>query len=165
VKAELFEDTRLAQIWRERGHRGLCLDGTGTVRVRMYDSLGGIWTGFRKNLFPAFRRQLNFWLFMIAHAGIFLLPFGLAWTALDGSTAGLLFAAAGAAVLMARIALALRFGHPLWSALLHPAGELFVLALGVASWLQVMTGRGVSWKGRRYRTKDNAPVKPAGEAA
>src|SRR5690606_20059092 len=52
VKAELFEDTRLAQHWRATGHRSLCLDGTGTVRVRMYDSLSAIWGGFRKNLYP-----------------------------------------------------------------------------------------------------------------
>ena len=158
VKSELFEDTRLAQYWRTSGERSLCLDGTGTVRVRMYDSLRGIWGGFRKNLFPAFRGQLAFWCFMLLHAGVFLAPFALAALALDGSMHGVLFAVAAGAVLLARVALALRFGHPLWSALLHPVGELFLLAIGLASWWQVVTGRGVEWKGRRYRNVRGEPA-------
>lgn len=151
VKAELFEDTRLARIWRAKGHRSLCLDGTGTVSVRMYDSLAGIWGGFRKNLFPAFRGQAGFWAFMLLHAGVFLLPFVLGWMALSGSTVGMLFLASALAVVLTRLLLALRFGHPLWSALLHPLAELFLLLIGFASWLQVVSGKGVDWKGRRYR--------------
>lgn len=151
VKSELFEDTRLAQHWRAAGERSLCLDGTGTVRVRMYRSLGEIWAGFRKNLYPAFRSQAGFWTFMLLHASVFLLPSGLALLVLDGSMAGALFMAAALSVLLARLLLALRFGHPLWSVLLHPAAELFLLAIGLASWWRVVTGRGVEWKGRRYR--------------
>lgn len=158
VKSELFEDTRLAQLWRARGERSLCLDGTGTVRVRMYDSLSGIWSGFRKNLFPAFRGQTAFWLFMLLHSGVFFLPFSVAWLVMDGSTVGWLFTAAGVCVLLSRILLALRFRHPVWSALLHPVGELFLLAIGAASWWQVVTGRGVEWKGRRYRQTQGEPA-------
>jgi chlorobactene glucosyltransferase len=150
VKDELFEDTRLARLWREHGFRGGCADGTGTVRVRMYDSLPGIWAGFRKNLFPAFKSQAGFWAFWWLHALVFFAPFGLFW--LPG-LAGWLMVAAGACVLLARVALALRFGHPLWSALLHPVGQVFLLALGVASWARVTFGRGVDWKGRVYRAK------------
>ena len=151
VRGELFEDTRLAQHWRASGHRSLCLDGTGTVSVRMYDSLAGIWSGFRKNLFPAFRTQAAFWAFMLLHAAVFLAPFVLA--ALADGTAALLWACAAGAVVLARVALALRFGHPLWAALLHPVAEVFLLAIGIASWWQVVTGRGVEWKGRRYRAE------------
>ena len=150
VKAELFEDTRLARLWRERGHRGLCLDGTGVVCVRMYDSLGGIWAGFRKNLFPAFQGHTGFAAFMALHALVFFAPFVL-WPLHP-----LLIAAAGC-VLLSRVLLALRFGHPLWAALLHPFGQAILLLIGAASWLRVVTGRGVDWKGRTYRV--------AGEAA
>ncbi len=158
VKSELFEDTRLAQHWRACGQRSLCLDGTGTVRVRMYDSLGGIWDGFRKNLFPAFRGQTAFWAFMLFHACVFLVPFALAWTAFAGSLSGWVFAIAAGAVLLSRVLLALRFRHPLWSALLHPVAELFLLAIGIASWWQVVSGRGVQWKGRRYRHAGKEPA-------
>lgn len=158
VRDELFEDTRLARLWREKGHRSLCLDGTGTVRVRMYDSLPAIWAGFRKNLFPAFRSQAGFAGFMTLHTGVFLLPFVLAALALDGSSAGLLFAAAAGCVMVARLLLAWRFGHPLWSALLHPLAQATLLLIALASWRRVTFGRGVDWKGRVYRAREAAPA-------
>ena len=49
VKGEIFEDQRLARLWRERGERGFCLDGRTAVSVRMYRSPGDIWRGFQKN--------------------------------------------------------------------------------------------------------------------
>ncbi|HEX7317242.1 MAG TPA: glycosyltransferase [Pyrinomonadaceae bacterium] len=149
VRAELFEDVRLAQFWRGRGQRGLCLDGRRVVAVRMYHSLGGIWNGFRKNFFPAFRNARTFWAFVALHVWVFLLPFALAPLALRWTWAWP-FVGAAVCVLAARAALALRFGHPWWSAALHPLGETLLVALGVASWLGCRSGRGVEWKGRRY---------------
>lgn len=157
VKSELFEDTRLAQLWRAEGHRGVCLDGTGVVSVRMYSSLSEIWSGFRKNLFPAFRSQYGFWAFMVLHVSVFLAPFVLL---LHGGTAGALFALAAVLIVAARLALAIRFRHSLWSALLHPVGEAFVLLIGFASWWQVISGRGVSWKGRQYLQRDKQTTSP-----
>lgn len=150
VRAELFEDVRLARLWRERGQRGLCLDGQGVVAVRMYRTLGEIWAGFRKNFFPAFRRARTFWAFVALHLFVCLLPFALAPLALSQAWAWPL-AAAALCVLAARAALALRFGHPWWSAALHPLGEALLVALGLASWMSCRSGRGVEWKGRRYR--------------
>lgn len=147
VRSEIFEDSRLAQLWRKQGLRGLCLDGRGIVSVRMYRTLAEIWRGFSKNLFPAFKLQASFWLFWLLHAAVFLAPFGLMW--LEG-LAGWLFLAAASCVVAARLALAIRFGHAWWSALLHPLAQVFVLALGLSSWLSVVSGRGVSWKGRTY---------------
>lgn len=147
VRGEIFEDSRLAQLWRRQGLRGLCLDGRKIISVRMYRSLGEIWRGFSKNLFPAFRRQASFWLFWLLHGTVYLAPFALLW--IPGPAAAL-FMASAACVVGARLALAARFGHSWWSALLHPLAQVFVLALGLASWLSVISGRGVTWKGRRY---------------
>lgn len=149
VRAELFEDVRLARLWRERGERGLCLDGRAVVRVRMYRSLAEIWSGFRKNFFPAFRTARTFWAFVALHLFVCLLPFALAPLALV-STWARPFAAAAVCVLAARLALALRFGHPLWSVALHPLGEALLVGLGLASWRRCRSGRGVEWKGRSY---------------
>ncbi|HXG66232.1 MAG TPA: glycosyltransferase, partial [Blastocatellia bacterium] len=60
VRDQIFEDQRLAHLWRARGHRGICLDGQGIVSARMYHSFGEIWGGFQKNFYPAFRREVNF---------------------------------------------------------------------------------------------------------
>jgi chlorobactene glucosyltransferase len=140
VRDQIFEDTRLAQLWRRRNARGLCLDGQEIVRVRMYASFGEIWRGFQKNFFPAFRREISFWLFLALHAVVFLSPFLLLpvapWAAL--------------AILLIRFALALRFRHPLVTVLLHPLAEVILIAIGLSSWRRCKSGRGVAWKGREY---------------
>jgi chlorobactene glucosyltransferase len=135
VRNEIFEDTRLAQLWRERGERSLGLDGQDVVRVRMYTGLSEIWRGFQKNFYLAFRHQLNFWIFLALHFAVFVLPFFLLdWRAC-------------CAVLLARALLLIRFRQALWSVALHPFSELFLIALGIAAWLN--RGR-VTWKGRQY---------------
>ncbi len=145
VRDQIFEDTRLAQLWRERGKRGLCLDGQNVVRVRMYSSFAEIWLGFQKNFFPAFKYELSFWFFVLFHAAIFLTPF--VWLVVSPSLTILL---AALAVLLIRLALAWRFRQPLWAALLHPMAEVVLLALGLSSWWRCKSGRGVAWKGREY---------------
>jgi glycosyltransferase involved in cell wall biosynthesis len=150
VKDQIFEDTRLAQLWRQGGRAGACLDGQGVVGLRMYNSLGEIWRGFQKNFYPAFRRDASFWAFIALHALVFFYPFVA--VLLSRSRAAV---AAVAAVVAVRALLALRFGHPWASVVLHPVGEAVLLALGLSSWLRCKTGRGVEWKGREY-------LKPAG---
>jgi chlorobactene glucosyltransferase len=151
VRGELYEDVRLAQRWRQRGQAGLCLDGQRVVRVRMYQSLTEIWRGFQKNFYPAFRRGSSFAGFMALHLFVFLLPFVAA--PLFASTRALWpLALSAACVLLMRAALAFRFGQTWWSVVLHPLGEALLVALGLSSWLRCRSGRGVEWKGRRYRT-------------
>lgn len=149
VKDQLFEDVRLAQLWRQQGLYSLCLDGRAIVSVRMYCSLGGIWKGFQKNFFPAFRRERSFWSFLALHTVFFFLPFILAPLAFP-ITAGWILTAAAVGILSMRTALALRFNHPWWSVLLHPLGETMLIALGLTSWVKFRLGPGVEWKDRRY---------------
>jgi glycosyltransferase involved in cell wall biosynthesis len=142
---EIFEDQSLARLWRKQGRRGLCLDGQGVVGVRMYSSLAGIWRGFQKNFFPAFRHESSFWGFLSLHVTMFLAPFVMliwirAWPILM----------AAALALAIRALLVLRFGHPWLSVLLHPLAETILIAIGLSSWLRCKSGRGVDWKGRRY---------------
>ncbi|MFP5261264.1 MAG: glycosyltransferase [Blastocatellia bacterium] len=145
VRGEIFEDQRLARLWRAKGMRGLCLDGQSMVSVRMYSSLGEIWAGFQKNFFPAFRREAGFWGFILLHLLVILAPLAaLAFTRRWPVVAS------AACVLGARALLAVRFRHPLWSVLLHPVAEVILIAIGLSSWWRVKTGRGVAWKGRRY---------------
>ncbi len=138
VRNEIFEDTRLAQIWRIARERGLCLDGQGVVRVRMYSSFAEIWRGFTKNFYLAFKHPVNFWIFLALHFGVFLLPFlGVSWRA-------------AIVVIALRAVLALRFGQSMWSVLAHPFAEAVVLAIGIGSWRRARSASGVAWKGREY---------------
>lgn len=149
VREQIFEDTRLAQLWRASGRRGLCLDGQTVVRVRMYGSFGEIWRGFQKNFFPAFRHEASFWAFLALHATVFLAPFLL----LGWSGKAVL---AAACVLLMRALLAARFGHPWWSILLHPLSEVILITLGISSWWRCRSGKGVAWKGRVYHSSSKA---------
>lgn len=146
VRAEIFEDTMLARLWRASGRRGLGLDGQDVVRVRMYCSFSEIRRGFQKNFYPAFRRDASFWLFLALHAMVFLLPFLLLPFTQAGSN--LLLAAAG--VVLIRLLLAWRFHHPLWSVALHPISEVVLILIGLSSWWRCRSGKGVIWKDRRY---------------
>jgi len=151
VRDEIFEDTSLARLWRAKNQRGICLDGQSIVRVRMYNSLRGIWNGFKKNFFPSFRRPRSFWLFLLLHFLCFLLPFVLF---VAGAVYGVWILPAAfsvTAVFLMRTILAARFGHPLWSVALHPLSEIILLTLGIVSWQNCRRGRGVEWKGRIYR--------------
>ncbi len=138
VRSEIFEDTRLAQLWRTKGERSLCLDGQEIVRVRMYSSLPEIWSGFQKNFYPAFQTPYAFAAFLALHGVIFLSPFlVLNWGAMG-------------IVLGMRALLAARFRQPWWTVLTHPVGQIFLIGLGISSWWACYSGRGVQWKGRKY---------------
>lgn len=156
VRDEIFEDTRLARVWRSHGHRSICLDGHNLVRVRMYQSFPEIWYGFQKNFFAAFRSSYSFWLFLVIHALVFCLPFVAFPTSVLFQWNAAAWGVSAAAVLVSRILLVLRFRQPLWSAFLHPVSESLLLALGVSSWWRCVSGKGVTWKGRAYRTGSGA---------
>ena len=149
VKGEIFEDQRLARLWRERGERGLCLDGRTAVSVRMYRSPGDIWRGFQKNFYPAFQHEWTFWGYLVLHAAIFTLPMILFIVTPSWITGFAL-----AAMLATRLMLTVRFRHPLWTVLMHPVAEAVLLGIGIASWWRCHSGRGVEWKGRRYLDRD-----------
>lgn len=157
VRHELFEDTALARAWRAAGLRGLCLDGQAVVRVRMYDSLGAIWTGFQKNVYPAFKHETSFWLFLAFHFTFFVLPFVVAPAQAAAGVLSLPAWGAALAALLSRAAQAQRFGYPRGSVLLHPLAECALLAVALTSWYKCHAGAGIEWKGRTYRGKGNRP--------
>ncbi len=147
VKDQIFEDTRIAQLWRFDQRKGICLDGQEVVSVRMYKTFGEIWAGFQKNFYPAFKKDSSFWLFILFHFSVFLLPFFLLITISYkwGMSVFLIY--------MCRLALAFRFKHSFISILFHPLSQIFLLILGLSSYFQCKSGRGVQWKGREYLTR------------
>ncbi len=150
VKDRLFEDTAFARSWRGHGENSQVVDGSGIVRVRMYEDFSGIWNGFTKNYFPAFKRTTSFFLFQAYMAITYLVLPVLALVAVSLSGVAPWIAAIAGAVFVPRLLIALRFGHPLWSVLLHPVAVLLMLALGFNSWWASTRGDGVAWKGRVY---------------
>jgi hypothetical protein len=151
VRNEIFEDTHLARAWRESGERGLCLDGQAVVTVRMYDSFPGIWSGFTKNFYPAFQRDVMFWLFLLLHAVAFVSPFVFAAAAPFVNWPVWPFVVAAARCHARPVGvLAIRFRYPLWPVLLHPFMEIGLILLGLRSRQKFRRPAGVEWKGRVY---------------
>jgi glycosyltransferase involved in cell wall biosynthesis len=146
VKDQIFEDTRIAQLWRATFRKGLCLDGQEIVHLRMYTSFDEIWNGFQKNIYPAFQQKYNFWLFLSLHIFVFLIPFILIVTL---PTFPLLWVIL--IILLIRVMIVVRFKQPLISALFHPFGEFLLIVLGISSWWRCKYGKGVIWKGRAYQ--------------
>jgi chlorobactene glucosyltransferase len=146
VKDQIFEDTRIAQLWRASFRKGLCLDGQEIVYLRMYTSFEEIWKGFQKNIYPAFQHKYNFWLFLSLHTFVFLLPFIFVVALKNSALLWVILT-----ILLTRLMIVLRFRQPLVSVILHPFGELMLILLGVSSWWGCKYGKGVVWKGRAYQ--------------
>ena len=150
VKNEIFEDTKLARLWRAEGEVSLCFDGQDIVRVRMYESLKEIWNGFQKNFFPGFKTEKAFWLFLFLHALVFLFPFIFAIIELFQGKYFTMMQTISIIVIIIRILLILRFRHPFISAILHPLPQIFLIILGISSRMKFKSGNGVKWNGRKY---------------
>jgi cellulose synthase/poly-beta-1,6-N-acetylglucosamine synthase-like glycosyltransferase len=148
VKDQIFEDTRIAQLWRASKRKGICLDGQQIVSLRMYSSFNEIWRGFQKNFFPAFAKERNYWVFMLWHFTGYLLPFLII---IVYPTSLLIYIIL--TVLLTRLTLLYRFKQSLLSILFHPVGELILILLGLSSWWRCKQGKGVVWKGREYHKR------------
>ncbi len=151
VRDEIFEDTRLARAWRQGGNSSICLDGQDLVCVRMYESVGEIWRGFQKNFYTAFHSRTMFWLFLVVHTCVFALPFLALPVSIISGEGYAAWTIAVASILTARLALAVRFRQPAWTALFHPFAQSVLIVLGLSSWWRCASGKGVEWKGRSYR--------------
>ena len=152
VAGHLVEDIALGRKMRAAGLRVLNHDGTNPghhialVRCRMYDNFQDLWNGFTKNLYPAFEGRFGaFVFFQIFQAVVLVGPFIL-----------LLFFPRDpvlwieiAIILSLRLAMAHRFRQSGWGAVLHPLGQLLVIAISANSWLQTVRRR-LPWRGRHY---------------
>jgi glycosyltransferase involved in cell wall biosynthesis len=54
IAEEILEDVALSRLVKNAGHRIFFASGQGIVQTRMYRSLGAMWEGWTKNLYPLF---------------------------------------------------------------------------------------------------------------
>ena len=153
VRNHMVEDIAIARNMRAAGFKVLNLDGTNPghsialVRCRMYTRFSEVWEGFTKNLYPSFDGNFfAFFFFQSLQAVVFLSPFLLLFTPFRGP----LVWTEIAIIVALRLSLAHRFRQSYIGALLHPFGQLLVLAIAMNSWLQSLRGR-LPWKGRLYQ--------------
>jgi len=153
LRAEIVDDVAFARRLKADGRFRLLLGGgTRLARVRMYHSFGEIWEGFTKNLFVGARGNIPALFGAVAYMVMLSAPPVLAVRAAlrrqPYETAEALAATVTTTVTMMRgIGMV---GMPRATALLQPIGTAMFAALAVNSTLRVLSGRGVTWRGRRY---------------
>jgi chlorobactene glucosyltransferase len=152
VANHLVEDVALGRRVARRipdGWRLILCDGVDLVHCRMYSSLGDLWEGFTKNLWPVFNGdRAGFWFATIWQTTVLVLPFVLAPVLRRPEIYILIFL-----ILVWRGIAACRFRTAWISVLFHPLGYGLALLIAVNS-LRRSKGKGVIWKERVYRDRD-----------
>jgi chlorobactene glucosyltransferase len=161
VKDRIDEDKALAEIVKKAGYRLFIADGRQVAVTRMYTSLPEMWEGWTKNIFVGMRGRLGLLLIgaILGLVGAILLPVWLfssiAWYVVDGGwiPAGIALEAVilWYSLIWFRVQAARAFRIPPAYAFTLPLAALVFTAMMIASTFKVLSGQGVSWRGRTYR--------------
>jgi chlorobactene glucosyltransferase len=166
LKNSIAEDKDLAVLVKRSGYRLVVADGRQVAQTRMYTSLPEMWEGWTKNIFLGLNGSAG--LLLLGVLGAFLslvaalaLPVwllaGLVWWGVAPAS-GAWLVASEAALLWAylifwRVLVLRDMKIPGWYAFTIPLGAgLFAVMLFASTW-KVLSGQGVTWKGRKYVTK------------
>lgn len=154
------EDKAFAEVVKGAGYRLIFADGGDLVRTRMYTSFPELWEGWTKNIFLGLRDRLGLLTFgaMVAVLGALALPFwlfaGLLWVVAGGGISAVIVTLESMLVwgylLYQRVRATQAFEISTGYALTLPLGAAVFAAMMFASAFKVVSGRGVTWKGRRY---------------
>lgn len=164
IKDSIVEDKDLAVRTKSSGYRLIVADGSDFVRTRMYTSLPEMWEGWTKNIYLGLRDDprlvvLGIFGAFLALSAALLLPLwvgaGIYLTVASPNQES--FVILGEALLLwgALIYWRIRANQtmeiPLWYALTAPLGAGIFAAMMFTSAFKVISGKGVTWKGRNYK--------------
>lgn len=166
IKDQIVEDKAIAEQVKWNGYRLVLANGYSLARTRMYTSLPELWEGWTKNVYlglsdrPSLMLLGAFGAFVLLVAalvlplwpllGIFWYLQGGGWQALTVLCESLLL---WAVVIYVRARVAAGMGIEPWYAFTLPLGAAVFAAIMFVSTWNVLSGRGVSWKGRTYMPK------------
>jgi chlorobactene glucosyltransferase len=166
IKDSLVEDKDLANLVKHSGYRLIVADGRQVARTRMYTSLAELWEGWTKNIFLGLKGSPG--LLLLGAFGAFLSLFaafalplwlaaGLVWWG-GGGGVGALAVAGEAALLWGylvvwRLLVCRGMRIPPGYALTVPLGAGVFAGMMLASAWKVLSGQGVTWKGRKYSSR------------
>ncbi|HEX9839347.1 MAG TPA: hypothetical protein VGA72_08380, partial [Anaerolineales bacterium] len=160
---QIVEDKAIAEQVKWNGYRLVVANGYAVARTRMYTSLPEMWEGWTKNIYLGLRDQPSlmvlgaFGAFVLLIAALFLPVWpllGLFWYLQGGgwlATAVItksLILWAFLIYIRARIAKAMDISP--WYAFTTPLGAAVFAAMMLTSTWRVLSGKGVTWKGRMY---------------
>jgi chlorobactene glucosyltransferase len=163
IKDSIVEDKDLAVLVKNSGYRLVVADGRQVASTRMYTSFPELWEGWTKNIYLGLRDDPGllllgvFGAFLALTAALFLPAWIILGFYLTGAGDGL----EGGLVLIEGVSLwgylifwrargSRDMGIPIWYAITTPIGAGVFAAMMVTSAWNVLSGRGVTWKGRTY---------------
>jgi chlorobactene glucosyltransferase len=166
VKDQIVEDKAIAEQVKWNGYRLIVANGYSIAKTRMYTSLPEMWEGWTKNIYlglsdrPALMFLGVFGAFLL-FVTAFILPLwpllGVIWYLRGGGWLALAVIAKSlilwAAIIYARARVATGMGISPWYAFTLPLGATVFAAMMFASTWKVVSGKGVTWKGRLYSQK------------
>ena len=166
VKDQIVEDKAISEQVKWNGYRLVVADGMQVLSTRMYTSLATMWEGWTKNIYLGLRDHPSMLLLgafgaLLALIAALFLPIGpvlgLLWYIKTGDVLalGIILQALtvfGVLILM-RVRVARAMNISAWYAWTTPLGAGVFASMMLTSAWKVISGTGVTWKGRLYKPK------------
>jgi chlorobactene glucosyltransferase len=166
IKASIVEDKAIAEQTKWSGYRLIIADGMQMARTRMYTSLTEMWEGWTKNIYLGLRDQPSlmalgvFAAFLAVIVSLFLPAWPLlgffgfvnggGWMAMSVILESLLV---WAYMIYARSMIAEKMQISPWYAFTTSLGAAVFGAMMFTSAWNVLSRKGVTWKGRVYTSE------------
>jgi hypothetical protein len=163
VKDQIVEDKALSEKVKWNGYRLIVADGMQLARTRMYTSFPSMWEGWTKNIYLGLRDHPSLLLLGAFGATVSLIAalfmpiwplLGILWYLNGGGwmSVGVIIKSliVWGALLIARGMTARAMGISPWYAFTTPLGAGVFAAMMLTSAWKVLSGKGVTWKGRSY---------------
>lgn len=163
IRDKIVEDVALAKLVKGKGYSLRIASGRSLIKTRMYTNLHEIWEGWTKNLFLGIEknwRRLIWALFILSALGVlpiflflksfagFFLGKGLVNTIILMESSWLLFLNIYVALGNAKA-----YNIPAYYAVFFPISAGSFILIMLFSAFKVISGKGVTWKERRYVVK------------
>ena len=165
VKDQIVEDKAIAEQVKWNGHRLVVADGSQVIRTRMYTSLPSMWEGWTKNIYLGLRDHPSMLMLGAFGASLALIAalflpiwplLGINWylnTGIWQAIAVIIQALiVWAWVIYVRARVARGMNISAWYALTTPLGAGVFAAMMLTSAWKVISGQGVTWRGRKYHS-------------
>jgi len=164
VKDQIVEDKAISEKVKWGGYRLIVADGMQVARTRMYTSFATLWEGWTKNIYLGLRDQVGLMMLGAFGAlitviaalvlplwpllGLFWLLHGGGWMAITIIIEALIL---WSVLIYIRAIVAHNMNIPRWYALTTPLGAaVFAMMMFTSTW-KVISGQGVTWRGRKYK--------------
>lgn len=166
VADSIVEDRDLAKRIKNAGLRLLIADGRGVMTTRMYTSFSEIWEGWTKNMFLGLHDHprlaaLGVFGGILGLMGALVMPAwliaGIIWLVKGGGAYAALVVLQAVTAWIYLLYWRIQVNHEMevspWYAFTFPIGSFVFAAMLITSALKVTSGKGVTWKGRRYMAR------------